>query len=179
VAETTDTAESAAVAALRARWPAAIRDVAQNRGQFRVTVERGAIVEILTFLRDDPSLKFEFLADITALDHYGKEPRFRTVYTLRSFQLRQELVLKCEVPEEDCWVPTTAGVFACANWLEREVFDMFGIQFKGHPDLRRILMPDVFTDFPLRKDFPLQGKMTDQEWAAWIIRQASRAEAGE
>ena len=168
--------EPAAVAAIRKRVPAAVREVAQNRGQFRVTLDRDAIVEVLTMLRDDPVLKFDFLSDLSALDHYGSEPRFRVFYVLRSMKIRDELVLKIEVPEEDCWAPTVSHLFLTANWLEREVYDMFGIHFKGHPDLRRILMPDVFEDFPLRKDFPLTGKKTDQEWAEWVIARAQRPE---
>lgn len=153
-----------------------MRGVESNSGQFRVHLDRAAVVEVITWLRADAVLGFEFLADITALDYYGTEPRFRMVYVLRSFKLREELVLKCDVPETDCWAPTLSGLFDCANWLERECFDMFGIDFKGHPDLRRILMPDVFTDFPLRKDFPLPGKMSDQEWAEWVIARAQRPE---
>ena len=170
------TKEPAAVSALRARWPDAIRDVSENRGQFRVTMDREKIPEALRFLRDDAELKFDFLSDLSALDHYGTEPRFRVFYVLRSMKNRDEIVLKCAVPEEDCWVPTVSDLFATANWLEREVWDMFGISFKGHPDLRRILMPEGFDDFPMRKDFPLQGKRTDQEWAEWVIARAQRLE---
>jgi NADH-quinone oxidoreductase subunit C len=168
--------EPPVVAAIRARWPAAVRDVAHNRGQYRVTVERSALVEIVTALRDDAALKFDFLVDLTAVDHFPAEPRFRTLYVLRSMTRREEVVLKCDVPEDDCRVPTVSGIHACANALERECYDMFGIHFDGHPDLRRILMPEMFTDFPMRKDFPMQGKMTDQEWAEWIISRAQRTE---
>ena len=168
--------ESAAIAALRARWPAAVGAVAENRGQRRVTVERAALVEILTFLRDDPVLRFDFLVDLTAVDELPSVPRFRMLYVLRCMARREELVLQCAVPEDDCKVPTISPLFRCANALERECYDMFGIHFEGHPDLRRILMPEMFTDFPLRKDFPMQGKMSDQEWAEWIISRAQRTE---
>jgi NADH-quinone oxidoreductase subunit C len=168
--------ESPAVAAIRARWPGAVRDVAVNSGQFRVTVPREKLIEILTALRDDPVLAFDFLVDLTAIDLSPAEPRFRTVYVLRSMTRREELVLKCEVPEDDCRVPSAHEVFRCVNAMERECYDMFGIHFTGHPDLRRILMPEMFTDFPLRKDFPMVGKMSDQEWAEWIVARAQRTE---
>ncbi len=171
--------ESEVVRTLRERFADAVLDVSQNRGQFRVTIARERLPEVVQFLRDEPALRFDFLVDLSALDHYGAEPRFRTFYVLRSMSRHEELVLKCEVPEEDCWVPTLTGLFATADWLERECYDMFGIDFRGHPDLRRILMPEFFTDFALRKDFPLPGRLTDQEWAEWIIARAQRLEAGD
>lgn len=168
--------ESPAVAFVRARLGDAVREVGANAGQWRVTVPREKLVEVLTALRDDASLRFDFLVDLTAIDLSPAEPRFRTVYVLRSMTRREELVVKCEVPEDDCRVPSVHELFRCANALERECYDMFGIHFAGHPDLRRILMPESFTDFPLRKDFPMVGKMTDQEWAEWIVARAQRTE---
>jgi NADH-quinone oxidoreductase subunit C len=168
--------EPPVVGAIRARRPEAVRAVEHNRGQFRVTIDREALVETATWLRDDAALKFDFLVDLTAVDEYPATPRFRMLYVLRSMTRREEVVLVCQVSEDDCKIPTLSGAFLCANGLERECYDMFGIHFTGHPDLRRILMPEVFTDFPLRKDFPMQGKMTDQEWAEWIIAQAQRTE---
>jgi len=88
----------------------------------------------------------------------------------------EDVVLKVKVPEDDIWAPSLTSLFASANWLEREVYDMFGIEFRDHPDMRRILMPEMFEDFPLRKDFPMEGTMTDQEWAEWIISRAQRVE---
>jgi NADH-quinone oxidoreductase subunit C len=179
VSDATEQAEPPVVLAIRERWGADVRGVGHNREQFVVTVARERLVEICTALRDDPRLRYDLLVDMTALDHHPSEPRFATVYVLRSMTLRHEVVLKCELPEDDAWAPTVSGVFATANWLERECYDMFGIHFRGHPDLRRILMPDHFQDFPLRKDFPLAGRMSDQEWAQWIIARAQRSEGGE
>jgi NADH-quinone oxidoreductase subunit C len=175
---TTDTQlpEPPAVAAIRARRPDSVRDVAQNRGQFRVTIERDALVDLITFLRDDPTLRFDFLLDLTAVDEYPRTPRFRMIYVLRSMSRREELVLQCIVPEDDCKVPTLDGLYLAANALERECYDMFGVHFTGHPNLKRILLPEVFPDHPLRKDFPMQGKMSDQEWGEWIIARAQRLE---
>ena len=169
-------AEPPVVAAIRARVGEAVRDVAVNAGQWRVTVDRNVLVDLLTWLRDDPAMRFDFLVDLTAIDHYPAQPRFSMAYVLRCMPRREELVIKCDVAEDDCRVPTIDGVYRCANSLERECFDMFGIHFDGHPDLRRILMPEMFTDFPMRKDFPMQGKMSDQEWAEWIVARAQRTE---
>ena len=167
--------EPPAVAAIRARRPDAVRAVEQNRGQWRVTIDRDALVPIVEGLKDG-ELKFDFLVDLTAVDEYPATPRFRMVYVLRSMTRREEIVLVCFVPEDDCRIATLDPLFRCANGLERECYDMFGVHFTGHPDLRRVFMPEMFPDYPLRKDFPMQGKMTDQEWAEWIIAQAQRTE---
>ncbi len=171
--------ESDAVRKVRERFPDAVRGVAVNRGQWRLDVERDRLVEIVEFLRDEPGLAFVFPVDVTGLDHYGEEPRFRAVYVLRSFERHEEIVLKVEVPEEDIWAPSLTALFPAADPLEREAYDMFGIEFRGHPNLTRIMMPEIFEDFPLRKDFPMEGKMSDQEWAEWIIGRAQRLEAGD
>lgn len=170
------TAEPEHVKLLRERLGAKVLDVAVNDGQWRVALERDALLDAEQFLRDDPRTDFRMLIDVTALDHHPAEPRFRVVHVLRSLSKRCDLVLKVAVPEDDCWAPSAAGLFPTANWLERECWDMFGVKFRGHPDLRRILMPDDFPDHPLRKDFPVQGKMTDQEWAEWVVARAQREE---
>jgi len=169
-------AEPESVRLLRERFGDRVLDVAQNRGQFRVLLARDAIVEAVRFLRDDPRTACALLLDVTALDHHPAEPRFRVVYVLRKLDGSEDLVLKVAVPEDDCWVPTVSEVFPGADWLERETYDMFGISFRGHPDLRRILMPDDFPDHPLRKDFPVQGRMSDREWAEWVVSRAQREE---
>jgi len=175
-------APTAAVRALQARWADAIEVAEENGGQWRVELSsREPLVDMVRFLKDEPSLAFDFLVDVTGLDHYGEEPRFRAVYVVRSMKLREDLVLKVEVPEtedpEGIWAPSLTSLYPSANWLEREAYDMFGIRFRGHPDLRRIMMPEIFEDFPLRKDFPMEGRMTDQEWAQWVIQRAQREEA--
>lgn len=165
---------------LRETFGARVGDVESNRGQWRVTLDREAIVDALLLLRDDARGGYPMLLDLTGLDHHPAEPRFSVVYVLRSFARKGDLVLKIRVPEgadgteAACWAPTVSHLFPGADWLERECFDMFGIRFRGHPDLRRILMPDDFPDFPLRKDFPVQGKMSDREWSEWVIARAQR-----
>ena len=115
-------------------------------------VSAKAIVEVCTFLRDDPELRFEVLSDLTAVDR-PKENKIEVVYHLYSYALRHQIVLKADVPREDPHMPAMEGVWKAANWFEREVFDLFGVVFDGHPDLRRILMWEGFEGHPMRKDY--------------------------
>src|SRR5215468_7979520 len=106
-------------------------------------------------------LGFDYLVDITSLDNYGEDPRFTLVYHLYGYGHLQYLRLKADVSEELGEAPTVTGVWRTADWHEREIYDMMGLRFKGHPDLRRIIMWEGYPYFPLRKDFPLAGKPTD------------------
>jgi NADH-quinone oxidoreductase subunit C len=114
------------------------------------------LVEVACALRDRAELRFAFLAEVTAIDFWPKEPRFELVYLLVSIEHRLRLRLKVQLTGADAHVATVIGVWPAANWLEREVWDMFGIAFDGHPDPRRLLMPEDWEGFPLRKDFPVQ-----------------------
>jgi len=120
-------------------------------------VQRDQILAVLAALRDDGALSFGHLSDVTAVDYLdiGREPRFDVVYHLLSRPLRRRLRLRVPLDEDDPLVPTAVHLYPTANWLEREVNDMFGIGFTGHPDPRRILLPDDFEGHPLRKDFPI------------------------
>ncbi|MCC6627097.1 MAG: NADH-quinone oxidoreductase subunit C [Chloroflexi bacterium] len=120
-------------------------------------VARERLVEVLTALRDDPELAFGHLSDVTAVDYlnFGRSPRFDVVYHLLSRPLRRRLRLRVPLDEDDPIVPTVTGIYPTADWLEREANDLFGIGFHGHPDQRRILLPDDFEGHPLRKDFPI------------------------
>jgi NADH-quinone oxidoreductase subunit C len=111
-------------------------------------------------LRDRGELAFAFLAELTAVDFWPKEPRFELVYVLVSIANRLRLRLKVRLPADDPHVATVSDVWPAANWLEREVWDLFGIAFDGHPDPRRLLMPEDWEGFPLRKDYPVQIRMT-------------------
>jgi len=145
-----------AVLKLKEKFPASIIDVVEFRGEVTVTVAKESITDILTFLKQ--SLQYNLLTDLTALDYLGKrEERFMMVYLLYSIPNKDRLRIKTPVAETDCRIPTACNVWKTANWLEREVFDLFGIKFDGHPDLRRILMTDDWIGHPLRKDYPLQG----------------------
>lgn len=131
----------------------------QYRGQTRVVVPREAIFEVLTTLKDQE--RFDLLVDITCVDylHYrDAADRFAVVYILARTESGQRLIVRVMLNEPDLELPSMVPLWEGANWLEREVYDMFGIRFHGHPDLRRILMPEQFTAYPLRKDYPLQGR---------------------
>lgn len=106
-------------------------------------------------------LGFDYLVDITSIDNYGEDPRFTLVYHLYGYEHRKYLRLKTDVSEEAGEAPTVTGVWQTANWHEREIYDMMGVRFRGHPDLRRILMWEGYPYFPLRKDFPLAGKPSE------------------
>lgn len=145
-----------AVLKLKEKFAASIIDVVEFRGEVTVTVAKSAIIEILSFLK--MSLQYNLLTDLTAVDYLGKkEERFMMVYQLYSIPNKDRLRIKTPVTEAECTIPTASIVWKTANWLEREVFDLFGITFSGHPDLRRILMTDDWVGHPLRKDYPLQG----------------------
>jgi NADH-quinone oxidoreductase subunit C len=111
-------------------------------------------------LRDHPDLRFECLVELTAVDYHPREPRYELVYILVSVAHALRLRIKVRLPGEDAHVATMSAVWPSANWLEREVWDMFGIVFDGHPDPRRLLMPEDWEGFPLRKDYPVQIRMT-------------------
>ncbi|OJW53395.1 MAG: NADH-quinone oxidoreductase subunit C [Alphaproteobacteria bacterium 41-28] len=130
------------------------RTVAYN--ELMVTVERQSIVRVLTYLRDSESFCFVQLMDVCGVDYLGREPRFDVVYNLLSLSHNRRLRLKVEV-EEGMPVPSVTSVYSSANWWEREVFDLYGIPFDDHPDLRRILTDYGFEGHPMRKDFPLTG----------------------
>jgi NADH-quinone oxidoreductase subunit C len=125
-------------------------------GELTLSVARDSIIEVLTFLRDDPGCQFEVLIDICGVDYPARVNRFDVVYHLLSPRLNQRVRVKLET-DADTAVPSAVGVFPAADWFEREAFDMYGILFAGHPDLRRLLTDYGFEGFPLRKDFPLTG----------------------
>lgn len=125
-------------------------------GELNVLAQAPQIVSVLTFLRDDAECRFTTLIDITAVDYPARERRFDIVYHLLSMQKNHRIRIKVTADEET-QVPSVAGVFPAANWFERETFDMYGVLFSGHPDLRRILTDYGFSGYPLRKDFPLTG----------------------
>ncbi len=148
------------------------------RGQWWAEVPREKVLEALRLLRDDPDLAFGLLCDLTCTDHPEEEPRFRVIWNLVSLSRKERFRLKARCPEDDPVVPSATPLWATANWLEREAFDMFGVRFEGHPDLRRILMPEDFPSFPLRKEFPMEGERSDRDWARWVLDRARRPEAG-
>ena len=129
------------------------------RGETSLHVERKEIKDLARFCRDE--LGFAYLVDLSGVDHFGDEPRFEVVYELYRFEPGESLRLKISVSEDDLEVPTVTDIWPTADWHEREAYDMYGLKFAGHPDLRRILMWDGYPFFPLRKDFPLAGKASE------------------
>lgn len=132
-----------------------LQDKAEFRGETTYTILPRDLREVTKFCRDE--LSFDYLIDITSIDNFGEEPRFEIVYELYSMTLAIRLRLKLRISEEPGAVDTVSDIWPTANWHEREIFDMMGIKFNGHPDLRRILMWDGYPYFPLRKEFPLEG----------------------
>ncbi|MGZ3426471.1 MAG: NADH-quinone oxidoreductase subunit C [Polyangia bacterium] len=141
---------------------AAVTATHSYRGDETLVVDATRIADVMKTLRDDPELFMNFLVDITAVDYLGREPRFEVVYHLRSFKTGARLRVKAPLAEpEDGSNPaldTIVPLWASANWFEREVWDLYGIKFRGHPDLRRILMDEEFVGHPLRKDYPKEKR---------------------
>ena len=144
---------------LKTRFVELISDPAEFRGEVTLRIsDVDRIAEVCGFAKTD--LRFDYLVDITSIDNYGDDPRFTLVYHLYSYGLRRHLRLKVDVGQEKGEAPTVTSVWRTADWHEREIFDMMGIRFRGHPDLRRILMWEGYPHYPLRKDFPLAGRPT-------------------
>lgn len=141
-----------------ARFGERIHEVRTDFDELTLVVERDHAIELIKFLRDDSELKYLHLSDISCADWPDREKRFGLVYHLFSFDLKSYVRIKVWLAEDEK-MPTLTGEWDTANWLEREVYDMFGITFSGHPDMRRILMWDDFEGHPLRRDYPLTYEM--------------------
>jgi len=150
-----------AVKKLQGQFPGLPLNVQTFRNEVTITVPKGQIVEVCKFLSSDPDLQYHFLTDLCGLDHFPEIPRFHVVYLLTSMKNNQRLRLKTKVGEGES-VPSVESIWKAADWLEREVYDLFGIPFENHPDLRRILLWDGFEGHPLRKDFPVEGPDFDK-----------------
>jgi len=146
---------------LRERFP----DVVTARGEVTVVVDPEEVTSALTFLRDDDGLRFTWLADLSATDWPDREPRFWIAYHLFSMDHGHRVRVKAGLGPDEPHIASVTALYPTANWLEREVFDMYGVAFDGHPDLRRILMPDDWDGHPLRKDYSLGGVGTQYKGA--------------
>jgi NADH-quinone oxidoreductase subunit C len=145
---------------LKAKFGELVSEPTEFRGEVTLVIgDAVQIYEVCNFAKRQ--LGFDFLVDITSVDNYGDDPRWSVIYHLRNLTENAELRLKTAVSEEKSEIASVISVWRSANWHEREIYDMMGIRFAGHPDLRRILMWDGYPYFPLRKDFPLAGKPTD------------------
>ena len=151
------------LADLRERFGAAAVETHDQHGDHTIVVGRESLIDVLRQCRDLPALGFDMLTDLTAVDYLkfpGREdgPRFEVVYHLYSLARNHRLRVKVRVEEDDAVVPTAVSIWPIANWLEREVWDMFGVRFEGHPDLRRLLLYEEFVGHPLRKDYPINRR---------------------
>jgi len=144
---------------LKAKFADSIIATNEFRGETTLTVKPEDLVKVCEFCRDE--LGFDYLIDISSIDHLGEEPRFEVVYELQILESAKHLRLKLSISEDEPVVDSVLSVWPTADWHEREIFDMMGIRFANHPDLRRIIMWDGYPHHPLRKDFPLAGKPTD------------------
>ncbi len=137
--------------------PRAIAEVIESKGETTIVVPAADLLRIAEYLATESALLFSFLSDISVVDRFPLEPRFEVNYHLLSLEKQARLRLKVRLPGRDPAVHSVTPVWPTANWHERENFDLFGIRFEGHPDLRRILMPDEWEGYPLRKDYPVEG----------------------
>ena len=145
---------------IKAKFGELLSEPAEFRGEITLLVtDAERMVEVCEFAKK--TLGFNMLLDITGIDNYGEDPRWTLVYELYHMEQKTHLRLKTNVSEEKSELPTISAVWRGADWHEREIYDMMGVRFSGHPDLRRILMWDGYPYYPLRKDFPLAGKPTD------------------
>jgi len=147
--------DHAVAGALEGAVPDAITGGHAERNEPTLWIEPARIVQVCRYLKDDQ--KFVRLSGITAVDWWPADPRFEVVYLLHSLARNERLRLKCWIAESDPWIDSVTGVWRTADWYEREVFDMFGIHFRNHPGLTRILMPSDWEGHPLRKDYPVHG----------------------
>jgi NADH-quinone oxidoreductase subunit C len=142
---------------LNGQFPGIDLEASEYRGELTIKVPRQNIAKICLFLKDDPELSFELCEDITAVDWAKRTNRFTVIYHIFSISNKFRLRLKADVDESELNIDSVTSVWKTANWHERETFDMYGIKFNNHPDLRRMYLPEEFEYHPLRKDFPLMG----------------------
>jgi NADH-quinone oxidoreductase subunit C len=152
---------------IKERFPEEVLDVREFRGQVSVTLKKERILDIFRYLHDDPDLFLDYLVDVCGADYLGKkEKRFEVVYHLYSIRHRHAVRMKAEVDSDKPSIDSVMPIWTGANWHEREAYDMYGIVFKGHPDLRRILLPEDWEGYPLRKDYPVKGP--EKEWPGFL-----------
>ena len=143
---------------IRERFPGAVKEHTEFRGDLTVVVEPARLVEVARYLRDDPALRFDYFLYNTAVDWPARQPRFDVVWEVRSLAHKTRVRLKTWAEMPEARAPSLTSVWRAANWYERETYDLLGIRFDGHPDLRRILMPDSWEGYPLRKDYVSFGE---------------------
>ena len=144
---------------INSKYKGVILDSHNFRGDQTITVQKNVLIGLFKFLRDDSGLDFNFLMDLTAVDYLNrKDDRFEVVYHFYSLQRNDRLRVKVPLNEDDCTIDSVSSLWKTANWYEREVWDLYGIKFNGHPDMRRILLYEEFKGHPLRKDYPINKR---------------------
>jgi NADH-quinone oxidoreductase subunit C len=149
--------EKKVIKELKQKFTEKIKETSSDFGDDTVIIDRDFLVDLVQFLKEKPH-EYTMLLDITCVDYIGREPRFEMVYHLLSLSLKHRLRIKIPLAENDLKVDSLSSIWKNANWLEREIYDMFGVHFNGHPDLRRLFMYDGFEGYPLRKDYPLRKR---------------------
>ena len=157
VTEISDLEQNPIIAKIRAWRPEAVAGLIPFRGELTVVVYREHLRPLAEFMISDADLAFTFLSDVTGVDRFPIEPRFELNYHLLSLSRRETIRLRVRLPGEDPVIDSVVSVWPTANWHEREIFDLLGIRFEGHPNLRRMLLPDDWEGYPLRKDYPVEG----------------------
>jgi len=157
VTETADLEQNPIIAKIRAWRPEAVAGVGSFRGELTVNIYPEHIRALCEFLRTDADLEFTYLSDVTGVDRFPIEPRFELNYHLLSIPKRAIVRLRVRLPGSEPVIDSVVDVWPTANWHEREIFDLFGIRFEGHPNLKRMLLPDDWEGYPLRKDYPVEG----------------------
>ncbi len=149
------TAEFLALTRVRESFPQAIIEYHSFRGDDTLVIRKEWLIPVMKLLKEEPDLDYRMLMDLAGVDYLPRQPRFEVVYNIYSLNRKSRLRVKVQVTEEDPEVESLVGLWTIANWMEREVWDMFGVRFPGHPDLKRILMYDGFEGHALRKDYPI------------------------
>jgi len=157
VTDTPDLEQNPAIAKIRGWRPEAIAGLISFRGDLTVVVYAEHLRPLAEVLATDPFLAFTYLSDVTAVDRFPIEPRFELNYHLLSLARRDSLCLRVRLSGDDPVMETVIPVWPTANWHEREIFDLFGVRFEGHPDMRRLFLPEDWEGYPLRKDYPVEG----------------------
>jgi NADH-quinone oxidoreductase subunit C len=157
VTETPDLEQNLNVARIRASQPEAIAGLISFRGELTILVRSDHLRRLAQFLATDPELAYTYMSDVTGVDRFPIEPRFELNYHLLSLSRRDSVCLRVRLPGDAAVIDSVVPIWATANWHEREIFDLFGIRFEGHPNLRRMLLPDDWEGYPLRKDYPVEG----------------------
>ena len=155
--ETPDLEQHPAIARIRAWRPEVISQVISFRGELTLVVRREHLRRLAEFLATDSELAYTYLSDVTGVDRFPIEPRFELNYHLLCLSRRDALRLRVALPGDSPVIESVVPVWPTANWHEREIFDLFGMRFEGHPNLRRMLLPDDWEGYPLRKDYPVEG----------------------